>query len=163
MTRFPSAIVLALALCAAGPARAECPPPPVLERERVSILTKSAERSGDKQFLVEIADSDAARSAGLMCRKELVAGHGMLFVYPRAHVVRMWMKNTYIPLDMFFISGDGRIVKIVADIAPQQAGRISSGERVKMVLELAAGTAKRHGIRVGDKLRRPPPSPPAVE
>lgn len=131
-----------------------------LSRERLGIVVDDSARPGDRTFLVEIADTDEARGAGLMCRKALGADEGMLFVYPRTQIVRMWMKNTYIALDMLFIAPDGRITKIVRDVAPQQPGRISSDTRVRMVLELPAGSAASRDIRVGDRLRRPKPSPP---
>jgi uncharacterized membrane protein (UPF0127 family) len=155
-------LVLALSPWLALPARAGCPAPAELRSELVRILGESGVGPRQTSFQVEIADTDAARSAGLMCRRSLPADAGMLFIYPRAHVVRMWMKNTWIPLDMLFIASDGRIVRIVPDIAPQQPGRISSDARVKMVLELPAGSAARHGIRAGDRLIRPlKPSPRA--
>lgn len=89
-----------------------------------------------------------------MCRKSLADGAGMLFIYPEAQLVKMWMKNTYIPLDILFIGPDGRIVKIVEKVAAEQPGRISSGKPVTMVLELAAGVVAQRGIRIGDRLQR---------
>lgn len=78
----------------------------------------------------------------------------MLFVYPEAQIVKMWMKNTRVALDMLFIAADGRIVKIAEKIAAEQPGKISSGQPVTMVLELPAGSAEQHGIRPGDRVQR---------
>jgi uncharacterized protein len=109
------------------------------------------------QLDVEIADTAAARKAGLMCRHELPEDTGMLFVYPHPQVVKMWMKNTYVLLDMLFVGADGRIVRIVENLQPRQEKRISSDTPVTAVLELPAGSAARHGIRVGDRIRKESP------
>src|SRR5512146_981422 len=71
-----------------------------------------ATKSGVHAFSVEIADNDAEREKGLMFRKELPEGRGMLFDFHREQEVGFWMQNTYIPLDMIFIRGDGRILRI---------------------------------------------------
>src|SRR5579885_2114836 len=79
-----------------------------LDRNTVEIASKS----GVHVFTVEIADTDATRERGLMYRRDLPAGRGMLFDFFKDQPVGFWMKNTYIPLDMIFIRGDGRIVSI---------------------------------------------------
>src|SRR5215472_15021703 len=67
-----------------------------------------ASKTGVHVFAVEIADNDAERAKGLMYRKELPEGQGMLFDFHHEQEVSFWMQNTYIPLDMIFIRGDGR-------------------------------------------------------
>ena len=67
-----------------------------------------ASKTGVHMFTVEVADNDADREKGLMYRKELPEGHGMLFDFQRDQEVSFWMENTYISLDMIFIRGDGR-------------------------------------------------------
>lgn len=143
-------IGLLLILLPQAAAARECPEPQKLAHESATIVSKT----DSINFRVEIADTAPARAAGLMCRKSLADCAGMLFVYPEAQVVKMWMKNTYIPLDILFVDADGRIVKIVEKIAAEQPGKISSGEPVTMVLELPAGSAARHGIRLGDRVQR---------
>jgi uncharacterized membrane protein (UPF0127 family) len=106
-------------------------------------------------FTVELAETPRQRARGLMFRRELGPGRGMLFLYPRAERVSMWMRNTFVPLDMLFIGGDGRIVRIAENTAPQSTDLISSGIPVKAVLELAAGTAARLDIREGDRVLYP--------
>jgi uncharacterized membrane protein (UPF0127 family) len=114
-----------------------------------------ASRTGVHVFKVEIADTDAARERGLMARPELPEDHGMLFNFFRDRTVGFWMKNTYIPLDMFFIGSDGHIVSIAENTEPLSDRVISSGEPVRAVLEVKAGTARRLGIQPGDHVANP--------
>ena len=110
--------------------------------------------SGDKthKFRVELALTHQQQMQGLMFRRNMAPDAGMLFVYRREAPIAMWMKNTYIPLDMLFISRDGKIVKIAERTVPLSEATISSGEAVIAVLELNAGTASRLGIGPGDRV-----------
>ncbi len=119
------------------------------EAGRVSIETAS----GRHEFAVEIAISEAQRAQGLMYRRSLVADAGMLFLYPDDRVIHMWMKNTLLPLDMLFLSADGRVVNLVEYTVPLSTTVISSEGPARAVLELAAGTAARIGIEPGDRVR----------
>lgn len=110
-------------------------------------------RSGPVAFKVEMALTPEERSKGLMYRTELAPDTGMLFDFRTDQPVYMWMKNTYIPLDMVFIRSDGRVARIAADTTPLSTETISSGGPVRAVLELPAGTAKARGITVGDRVR----------
>ena len=114
-----------------------------------------ASQSGVHVFAVEIADTDAERSKGLMFRKHLAEGRGMLFDFGHEQEVAMWMKNTYISLDMLFIRGDGRILRIAADTEPRSLRIIPSGGPVRAVLEVIAGTARKLGIAPGDRVAFP--------
>jgi len=105
------------------------------------------------RFTVEIARTQEQRSWGLMYRRELAADHGMLFIYPRPRRVGMWMKNTYISLDMLFIGPDGRIRRIHREAEPESRETIRSGEPVKAVLEVVAGTADRLELETGNAVR----------
>jgi uncharacterized membrane protein (UPF0127 family) len=98
---------------------------------------------------VEIAETDAERAKGLMFRKELPEGQGMLFDFHREQDVAMWMQNTYISLDMLFIRGDGRILSIAENTEPLSTRVISSGGPVRGVLEVIAGTARKLGRAIG--------------
>src|SRR5215468_7210808 len=75
-------------------------------------------KTGVHPFAVEVVDNDADRAKGLMYRKELPEGRGMLFDFHRDQEVSFWMQNTYIPLDMIFIRGDGRILRIAENTEP---------------------------------------------
>ena len=122
-----------------------------LDRNTVEIAGKS----GVHVFTVEIADTDAARERGLMYRKELPPGRGMLFDFHREQQVGFWMRNTLIPLDMIFIDGRGRIVSIAQNAKPLSEDVIMSGGPVRAVLEVIGGTARRLGIAPGDRVSNP--------
>ncbi|WP_411902842.1 DUF192 domain-containing protein [Methylorubrum thiocyanatum] len=109
-------------------------------------------KSGRHAFKVEVMRTDAQRAKGLMFRRSMAADHGMLFDFERPAPATMWMKNTYLSLDMVFIRSDGSIARIAADTEPLSTKVISSGEPVLAVLELNAGTAAKLGIRAGDRV-----------
>ena len=101
-------------------------------------------------FTVEIADTELTRERGLMFRQRLPEGHGMLFDFGEPRPVSMWMKNTYIPLDMLFIRTDGTIAYIAENTVPKSLDTIGITEPVLAVLELPAGTVKKHDIHSGN-------------
>ena len=111
--------------------------------------------SGDKihQFDVEVANTPSLRSKGLMFRSEMAEDKGMLFDFGRTLDVTMWMKNTEIPLDMLFADSSGIIITIARETEPYSTRVISSGGKVKYVLEILGGVADRLGLKVGDKLQ----------
>jgi uncharacterized membrane protein (UPF0127 family) len=108
--------------------------------------------SGVHAFSVELATTDAEREKGLMFRKELPEGQGMLFDFQHDQPVGFWMHNTYISLDMIFIRGDGRIARIAENAKPESDDLIPSGVPVRAVLEVIAGTAREMGIKAGDRV-----------
>ena len=115
----------------------------------LEIVTKS----GVQVFSVEMATTEEEKTTGLMYRKELADGKGMLFDFSPEQEVSMWMKNTFVSLDMIFIRADGRILRIAQNTEPLSAIAIPSGGIVKGVLELIGGTAKTYGIVPGDRAR----------
>jgi uncharacterized protein len=114
-----------------------------------------ASKNGVHVFAVEIADTEAEREKGLMFRKNLPEGQGMLFDFHQEQEVSFWMKNTYIPLDMIFIQGNGRILHIVENAKPLSEQIIPSGGPVLAVLEVAGGTVRQLGIAPGDRVAYP--------
>ena len=112
-------------------------------------------KNGVHVFAIELAVSDEERARGLMFRRELPEGQGMLFDFKRDQDVSMWMENTYVSLDMIFIRADGRIARIAENTEPMSRRIISSGGAVRAVLEVVAGTAKRLGLAPGDKVAHP--------
>jgi uncharacterized membrane protein (UPF0127 family) len=114
-----------------------------------------ASKSGVHVFTVEVVNNDEERARGLMFRKELPAGRGMLFDFQQDQNVSFWMQNTYIPLDMIFIRGDGRILRIAENTEPLSTRMIPSGGPVRWVLEVIGGTARKLGIEPGDKVAAP--------
>jgi uncharacterized membrane protein (UPF0127 family) len=117
----------------------------------LEIVTKN----GVQVFSVEMATTEQEKETGLMYRKELADGKGMLFDFSPEQEVSMWMKNTYIPLDMIFIRSDGRILRIAENTEPLSTKIIASGGLAKGVLEVIAGTAKKYGIEPGDRVGHP--------
>ncbi len=109
-------------------------------------------KSGVHAFAVELATNDTERSRGLMFRKELPEGHGMLFIFGRDEPVSFWMHNTLISLDMIFIRNDGRILRIAESTDPLSDRLIPSGGPVRSVLEVIGGTARKLGIEPGDRV-----------
>jgi uncharacterized membrane protein (UPF0127 family) len=114
-----------------------------------------ATRAGVRMFSVEMATTEKEKEKGLMYRKHLPDGQGMLFDFSPSQQVSMWMKNTYISLDMIFIGPDGRVLRIAENTEPLSTRIISSGGLAKGVLEVIAGTAKKYGIAPGDRVSHP--------
>jgi uncharacterized membrane protein (UPF0127 family) len=112
-------------------------------------------RNGVQVFSVEMATTEEEKQTGLMYRKELADGKGMLFDFNPEQEVSMWMKNTYVSLDMIFIRADGRILRIAENTEPLSTKIISSRGPARAVLEVVAGTAQKYGIRPGDRVGHP--------
>lgn len=110
-------------------------------------------KSGTHHFDVWVADTAPRRAQGLMFVRDLDPGAGMLFTEEAPRVMSMWMKNTFVPLDMLFIDAKGRIVRIAARTTPHSLDSISSYEPVTRVLELRGGETHARGIVVGDHVR----------
>lgn len=119
--------------------------------ERLELMTAA----GPKTIEVEVAMTPQQQALGLMYRTHLADDRGMLFPYAEARNLTMWMRNTYIPLDMVFIRADGTVYRIETRTEPLSERVISAGAPVTAVLELAGGAAERLGIRPGDKVRHP--------
>ena len=119
--------------------------------DKLEIITAS----GVHAFSVELASNDAEREKGLMYRRFMPPDRGMLFDFKREEPVMFWMKNTYITLDMIFISRAGVVTNIVANAEPLSERLIPSGGPCYGVLELNGGAAASIGVRPGDKVRHP--------
>jgi uncharacterized membrane protein (UPF0127 family) len=119
--------------------------------EKLQLVTAG----GAHEFQVEIARDEASREHGLMNRRYMAADHGMLFEFSRTEPQAFWMKNTYIPLDMIFISATGEVTNIAATAEPLSERVIPSGPACAAVLEVNGGVAAAIGLRVGDKVRHP--------
>jgi uncharacterized protein len=123
--------------------------PAGLEQVPLSITT-----SGGKthKFIVEVARTPEEQARGLMERQSLAPDRGMIFPYAPPQPVGFWMKNTYIPLDMVFISPGGKILRIEENTVPLSLDPVSSGEAVEAVLEIAGGRSAELGIVAGDRV-----------
>jgi uncharacterized membrane protein (UPF0127 family) len=118
----------------------------VFRRSTIQIATPDARLH---RFNSWIADDDQRRARGLMFIKQLRPDDSMLFIYPQPQPVAMWMKNTYVPLDMLFVAPDGKVIKVVQNTEPLSLKTIESGGIVLGVVELPAGTAARFKIAAG--------------
>ncbi len=127
-------------------------PQPELPKEKLAIVTRDGVRH---DFMVEVARTPEQQTTGEMFRPSVPADGGMLFVWDQVQESDMWMRNTIAPLDMLFIAADGTITHIAEDAVPESLAIISSGGPVRATLEVAAGTARRLDIRVGDKVLSP--------
>ncbi len=125
-------------------------PQPTLPTEKLVITTHDNVKH---EFTVEMAITPAQQEQGLMFRPTVAEGTGMLFDWGAARTSDMWMKNTLAPLDMLFINADGSIHHIAEHTVPQSLAVVSSAGVVRATLEIAAGTAEKLDIRVGDKVQ----------
>ncbi|MFN0263691.1 DUF192 domain-containing protein [Tepidamorphus sp. 3E244] len=126
----------------------------------LSVHAKDADKSvvimtqdGAQAFSVELALTSQQQARGLMFRNSLPERHGMLFDFGPEREVSMWMKNTLISLDMVFINADGTVHRVARGTEPLSLDIVGSQGRVRAVLELAAGSAEKYGIRKGDTVR----------
>jgi uncharacterized membrane protein (UPF0127 family) len=118
------------------------------ELQTLEIVSKN----GVHTFAVELALTPEQQAQGLMFRKELPEGQGMLFDFQREQETSFWMKNTFVSLDIIFIRADGRIHRIAANTVPMSEALVPSQGRVRAVLEVVAGTARKLGIAPGDRV-----------
>jgi uncharacterized protein len=131
--------------------------PPVLpadatmRREPVTLVTATGEHVID----AEIAETAEQKARGLMFRTSMPEQAGMLFPFGGPKEVTMWMRNTYVSLDMVFIRADGLVHRIESRTEPLSERIIASGGPVTAVLELAAGVAERLHLKPGDRVRHP--------
>ena len=106
-----------------------------------------------QKFSIELAVTRSQKAMGLMYRRSLPQKNGMLFVYKPNSKISMWMKNTFIALDMLFINSRGRINYIYEGAVPLSEKLITGEFRARAVLELNAGAVSEFGIKVGDLVR----------
>jgi uncharacterized membrane protein (UPF0127 family) len=155
-----SAMAVGLGLLLANVAVAQAPsatpastPAQLKDFPRGSLVIQRS--SGRDLFQIWVATTPAQHQQGLMWIRELAPDQGMLFLLDEPRPMTMWMKNTYVPLDMVFADEAGRIVGISRNAKPLSTALISSPSNVAAVLEILAGEADRRGIAVGDRLVHP--------
>jgi uncharacterized membrane protein (UPF0127 family) len=130
-------------LALAGAARAELV---TFTKSKLTITTAK----GQFPFDIELALTQPQMAQGLMYRRTLAADAGMLFDYGDPQPIAMWMKNTFIPLDMIFVAKDGKVVDLHERAVPLSLDTIESRVPAKAVIEVNAGTIARLGVHVGD-------------
>jgi uncharacterized membrane protein (UPF0127 family) len=143
------ALVATLALVPAARARAQTGPQPKLPEEPLVFILRDGTRH---EFRVEMALSPDQQMVGLMFRPSVAPNEGMLFDWGAPRESAMWMRNTITSLDMIFITQEGRVHRIAERTVPYSLASIESRGPVRATLELAAGTAERIGLHVGDRV-----------
>ena len=116
------------------------------EKIDVSVYNKNI------TFNVEVAKTIEERRSGLMYRKKLLDNEGMLFIFPREKIIELWMKNTYIPLDVIFISENKVIVDIKKNMEELSETIVKSKVKSRYALEFNAGLINKLDIKIGDKV-----------
>lgn len=116
--------------------------------DKVIIITQN----GNVTFDVKMAVTNEERAKGLMFVRDMPENEGMIFEFDESREVAMWMKNTYISLDMAFIDDDGIIVNIAEHTEPLSLAQVRSNGKVKAVLEVNAGELSKRGVKAGDQI-----------
>jgi uncharacterized membrane protein (UPF0127 family) len=124
-------------------------PSDAMRRETLKLQTAA---QGEHLINVEITETEEERAQGLMFRTHMPENSGMLFFYKTPREITMWMRNTYIPLDMVFIRKDGTVHRIEAGTEPLSEAIVSSQGGAVACLELGGGEAARLGLKAGDKV-----------
>lgn len=125
-----------------------------LNEEELALLADDSNITiafADKALRVEFADSAEERALGLMHRKSLCTDCGMLFQFDSERIASIWMKNTFVPLDLAYITVDGSIVDI-KQLQPHDLNSVMSSQEVLFALEMNQGWFAKNGIKVGDKI-----------
>lgn len=127
----------------------------VPQGDSLEQLTVVTDNGRTHAFQVEVAKTDEQRARGLMFRKFMPQDRGMLFDFKTEQPVMMWMRNTYIPLDMVFIARDGRVINVAENTEPLSERTIASAAPAFAVLELNAGVAQKIGLKSGHRIEHP--------
>lgn len=146
-----TAIILASAMalsCSAQSAKNDDPNKPNPTLKTVTLT------AGEVKVVAEVAATELERNRGLMFRKTLAEGKGMLFVFEADQKVAFWMKNTSLPLSLAYISSDGRILQIL-DLQPFSEQARPSERSVRYALEVPQGWFTKVGLKVGDTFEIP--------
>jgi uncharacterized membrane protein (UPF0127 family) len=121
-------------------------------QKQKTTLGIERENAADVEISVEIARTDEERATGLMFRKNLPDGQGMLFVFDRDQQLSFWMKNNVIPLSIAFIASDGYIMEI-RDMQPNDLNSVKSSRSVRYALEVPQGWFNRVNVKAGDRVK----------
>lgn len=147
-----ASLILAFILLASCAARAEGSPD--ISKPNPPLKTVTLE-SGGTRLLVELAMTEQERNRGLMYRKTLEDGKGMLFVFEYDQKLAFWMKNTSLPLSLAYLASDGTILQIL-DLVPFSLEGRPSTRSARYALEVPQGWFDRAGLKVGDRFVIPP-------
>ena len=137
-----------LAVFAAAPVAAACPNAGLATMPVVLVTAK-----GRYRYVLDVAASGDEQQCGLMYRKAMPRGVGMVFPFDRPRSASFWMENTPLPLDLIFVGADNRVVSVSRG-KPYSRDLIDSHGIAASVIELNAGEAKRIGLKAGDRVER---------
>jgi len=151
-------LLLAIFCCTCGnPTETGTPPPPMKEPVFAKEGMLQIYREDTSQILasidIEIAESRAELSQGLMYRKRMADTQGMLFVFDQDAPRAFWMRNTFLSLDILYINSDMRIVSIYDRLIPLSDQSLPSKRPAQYVLEVVAGFCEKYSIKPGDRIR----------
>ena len=122
------------------------------QKFKTTVLSIERENAQPVEITVELARTDGERAQGLMFRKQLSDGQGMLFVFDRDQMLSFWMKNTLIPLSIAFIASDGHILEI-KDMQPNDLNSVKSSRSARYALEVPQGWFGRVNVKTGDVVK----------
>ena len=145
-------VVLGMALvpaCTTAPSASGTKPNPISSSE----VVLQARSGTDVRVQVELARTEAERARGLMFRRSLESGYGMLFLFPKSDSLKFWMRNTYIPLDMIFVDEAYKVVYIEENAEPLTETPRGPDTLSRYVIEVPGGWTKTHGIEAGVAVR----------
>lgn len=146
------AVVVAGAVLLAALIYVDLPPPPPAN-DTISTVSSTIQLN-ERTIRVSVADTPAERESGLSGRASLVAGEGMLFVFPEDGRYAFWMKDMHFAIDILWISREGVIVDLEENVSPETyPATFTPRTEARYVVELPAGYAQEHGVRVGDIVR----------
>jgi len=151
-------LILAIALimsawCVQGCKRGGTVPKPQAAADAEARPGKTRIMIGQVPLWVEIADDESTRTQGLMLRREMSNDEGMLFVFEYPQPLSFWMRNTYLPLDIAFVSPDYRILNILPMKPLDEKPRYNSAGTALYAIEVNQGWFARHGVKPGDWIR----------
>ena len=122
-------------------------------RDDAALVFANAAGDTLASVAVEVAEDEQSRTQGLMGRKRMDEGQGMLFIFPAEEYRSFWMANTPLPLDIIFVNQAGSIVTIQRNTVPYSEESVPSTAPATFVVEVNAGFCDRHGVREGDLVR----------
>lgn len=134
-------------------------PPPAQTLPAIDLRVVQGPRS--EQVTVQVASTEPQRETGLMWVRSMPEDAGMLFVFPAQTSTGFWMKNTYIPLDIAYISADGEILSVVHGV-PLDTTVLDAPGPYRYALEMNAGWFARNGFGKGATVSFPKKLPPAT-
>lgn len=146
--RFCAAALLAVIVAAPASAQGTCPSS-TLKRTPATFVTAT----GRHKYDLEIAASSDEQQCGMMFRKTMKPGTGMIFPFTPPRSASFWMENTPLPLDLIFVGPDNKVLTIASG-KPFSRDMIDSGGITAWVIELKAGQAKKIGLKPGDRVER---------